>query len=158
MKNTTKQKHGIFIPRKVTFNGKEYPSMLSLYEEEKNRMRRYHHRSPAIDYTKFTYIIKRHTAEVAVWHMHQWHLHSRSKKRGLNVSSRNLGGADNLVCQRMTKLGWSYEKAVSTPVIRSRGKPIKYKGRHYKSIKDCWEAVKPGCSYASFLRRLSKNK
>ena len=152
MKNTIKRKHVGFTPRKVAFRGKEYPSIRSLYEEEKSRMRRELHRSPAIDYTKFTDIIKRHAAEIAVWHMHQWHLHSKGKKRGLNVSSRKLGG------QRMTKLGWSYEKAVSTPVIRSRGKPVKYKGKHYPSIKDCWKAVKPGCSYTHFVKRLLKYK
>lgn len=32
MKNTTKQKLGGFTSRKVTFQGKEYPSMLYLYE------------------------------------------------------------------------------------------------------------------------------
>ena len=158
MKNTTKRKCGGFYSRKVTFHGREYPSMRSLYEEEKSRMRRELHRSPAIDYTKFTDIIKRHTAEMAVWHMHQWHLHSKGKKRGLKTSSRKLGGADNLVCQRMTKLGWSYEKAVSTPVMQSKGKPVKYKGKRYPSIKACWEATKPGCSYMCFVKRLYKNK
>ena len=158
MKNSHKQKRGGFISRKVTFHGKEYPSMLSLYEEEKSRIRRELHRSPAIDYAKFTEVVKRHTAEMAVWHMHQWHLHSKGRKRGLNRSSRKLGGADNLVCQRMTKLGWSYAKAVSTPVIQSRGRPIKYKGKNYPSIRACWSAVKPGCSYMCFVNKLSKNK
>lgn len=158
MKSTTKRKRGGFTPRKVTFHGKEYPSMLSLYEEEKSRIRRELHKAPAIDYAKFTDMVKRHTAEMAVWHMHQWHLHSRGKKRGLNKSSRVLGGADNLVCQRMTKLGWSYAKAVSTPVVQSRGRPVKYRGKNYPSIRACWSAVKPKCSYMCFVRRFPRNK
>ena len=155
---TIKKQRGGWRAQKVIFSGEEYPSMLALYNQEKRDIRRVSHKAPAIDYGTFVNILKRTTPEMAVWNMRQWHLHRKNKKRGLQSASRKLGGADNLVCQRMTKLGWSYEKAVSTPLVKSRGIPVTYKGKNYPSIMACWLAVKPDCSYMCFVKRLSKNK
>lgn len=151
------QQHRGWTGHKVIFSGEEYPSMLALYNQEKQDIRRVSHRAPAIDYGTFVDILKRTTPEMAVWNMRQWRLHRRNKKRGLQSASRKLGGADNLVCQRITKLGWSEERAKNTPVIlKSAPKPVRYKGRVYRSITACFRAAEPKCSITNFTKFLSE--
>lgn len=139
---------------RLTYNGVKYDSALSLYREEKRKIRATRHRRPAIDYSLFLDIIKSKGVSVAIKHMHLWHLHP-SKKRGLKSKSKALGGADNLVCQRMTKLGWSRERAESTPVD-TKHLPIKvhYHGNIYPSITACFKAVSPDMSLPQFTAML----
>ena len=155
---TIKKQRGGWHAQKVIFSGEEYPSMLALYNQEKRDIRRVSHRAPAIDYGKFVDILKKTTPEMAVWNMRQWKLHSKGKKKGYDKQSKYLGGAANLVCQRITKLGWSEERARNTPVMfKSAPKPVRYKGRVYRSITACFKASKPKCSithFAKFLREM----
>jgi len=160
----TRCKKGISIPaalyksrrsyKVLIYNGVKYKSAASCYEAEKKRIRRFHHRSPAIQYLRFLEIVNSKGVSAAIKRMHQWHLNRRS--RCLNKKSRELGGADNLVCQRITKLGWSLERAMTTPRC-SKGAPISvhYKGNMYASIAECYRAVSPEVSitkFASYLR------
>lgn len=43
-------------------------------------------------------------------------------------------------------------------LIKSKGIPVKYKGKNYPSISACWSAVKPNCSYMSFVKRFHRDK
>ncbi len=138
----------------ITYNGVKYNSAQSLYKEEKRKIRASRHRRPAIDYPKFIEIVRAEGVIEAVRHMRLWHLHGK-KDHGYKAKSQELGGADNLVCQRITKLGWSREKAENTPRC-TKGLPIKvyYKGNRYPSITACFNSVCPGVSIPKFTAML----
>ena len=141
---------------RLTYNGVKYDSALSLYREEKRKIRATRHRKPAITYAAFIDITRSQGVSAAIKHMHLWHLHP-SKKHGLKSKSKELGGADNLVCQRMTKLGWSRKRAENTPV-NTKHLPIRvhYHGNIYPSITACFKAVSPGVSLPKFTAMLRK--
>ena len=142
---------------RLTYNGVKYNSALSLYREERRRIRATRHRRPAIDYSAFLDIIRTKGVSAAIKHMHLWHLHPGKKYR-LKSKSKELGGADNLVSQRMTKLGWSRDRAESTPVD-TKHLPIKvhYHGNIYPSITACFKAVSPDMSIPKFTAMLREN-
>lgn len=141
----------------LTYNGVKYDSALSLYREEKRKIRATRHRRPAIDYSSFINITRSEGVSAAIKHMHLWHLHP-SRNRGLKSKSKELGGADNLVCQRMTKLGWSRKRAESTPV-NTKHLPIRvhYHGNIYPSITACFKSVSPDMSLPKFTVMLREN-
>ncbi len=141
---------------KIIYNGTKYRSISKLYHEEKKRMRKIRHRTPAISYCRFIETVHKKGVTQAIKLMHMW---SIVRKRGnLKRQSKELGGADNLVCQRVTKLGWSLEKAMTTPKGIS-GTPIevKYKGVTYRSIAKCYHAVKPKMSITKFAKVLRES-
>ena len=143
--------------KRLSYNGISYPSAQSCYMAEKKRIRSTRHRRPAIDYGTFLDIVKKSGVTSAINEMHQWHRHQH-KDKGLKSRSVALGGADNLVCQRITKLGWSLEKAMSTP-RSTKGFPIKvyYKGNHYPSITACFSSVLPEMSIVKFTAYLREH-
>lgn len=135
----------------VTFEGVEYPSCAALYRAIKKDLRKVCHRSPNITFETFLNRINTHNVCDAVERMRSLKYH-RIHGKDLKKSSKTLGGADNLVCQRMTKLGWSYKKAISTPLGQGSGQAVKYKGKIYPSIADCYRKTHQTISYQKFAR------
>lgn len=77
---------------------------------------------------------------------------------GYKRESNRIGGCDNLVWQRIHHLGWSEERAKSTPVSRrSEPHPVIYKRKKYPSINACYRAVKPPMSIVKFTEILREN-
>lgn len=137
--------------RPVTFEGVNYHSRAALHRAIKKELREVCHRSPNITFRTFSKRINTHNVCDAVKRMRSLKYH-RIHGKDLKKSSKILGGADNLVCQRMTKLGWSYAKAISTPVGGGRGQAVKYKGKIYPSIADCYRKTHQTVSYKKFAR------
>lgn len=143
--------------RKITYKGVEYKSIMNLYQSLRHKLRSVNHHGISVRYETFLGTLNKYGIDVAVERACS-RVYKRKLKLNIKKSSRNLGGADNLVCQRMTKLGWSYEKAISTPVRSVKdGKHVKYKGKNYRSMRECHNAVKSKYSYKTFCRHLKLN-
>lgn len=133
----------------ISHNGKEYRSIKELYDTVCANIRR-QHKKPRSAYETFASNIIKFGADEAVYRMRK----TTVRKDGELVRySRALGGSDNLVCQRMTKLGWSRERAESTPVKNIvPKKQVNWYGKIYRSMRACFAAEHPAKNIATFSK------
>jgi len=140
------------------YKGVKYGSMSKLYKAMRDHLAKYAHRDPSLSYTYFLEEYKK-TGDIDTAVRRMTEKRPLKYDTDLKADSKRLEGADNLVSQRMTKLGWSYEKAVSTPKV-TKHLPIQvvYKGKVYKSIAECHRAVKPDMNLVYFAKFLKSKR
>lgn len=143
---------GTKVAHPITYDGVEYKSIHALYRHIRHQIRKVNHRRAGLTYETFAGYVHKGMLEEGIRKLHR---ERRDPDKGLKANSQRLEGADNLVCQRITKLGWSYERAVSTPRnTKWLPRPVKYKGKVYRSITACYNAVKPKMSVPKFTKLL----
>jgi len=142
-----------FKSRRVSYGGQEFQSILALYKYLRHKKRVTRHHRIGVSYSVFIDTVNKQGVEAAV--KRALGKYESRNNMGLKAESQRLEGADNLVCQRMKKLGWSYEKAISTPRnTLSLPKKCRYKGKTYRSITACFKAIQPSMSYPNFVKFL----